>query len=414
VITKKGSVFLCLFLLFAACSRNEPTREEIDGLRARLEKQGVGQVVWNIYKNRDFHPIWIQRGQKKPNLQQFFQLVDDRSHGLHPEAYGVDALRQEKHPDLIQFEVGVTSALARYASALARKDVDLQTVLNEAIATDSVGELADRLAPVHGDYAKLRMALRNISEADRPKVELNMERWRKVPDNLGAQHIRINIPAFELQVREGSQTPLKMKVIVGENDSKTPLFSSEMKYVVFSPYWNIPESILTKEILPKIRKDPNYVARENLEVVRADGKRLDVVDPMDIDWDEVDEDQIQLRQKPGVRNSLGLVKFIFPNEHDVYLHDTPADNLFDRHTRNFSHGCIRVEKPQELAEYVLRDQSTRQRIQAAMRAGEEKHVSLQEPLPVHILYFTAWVDEAGGLHLEKDIYGYDKNDPSDS
>jgi murein L,D-transpeptidase YcbB/YkuD len=110
------------------------------------------------------------------------------------------------------------------------------------------------------------------------------------------------------------------------------------------------------------------------------------------------------------------VKFIFPNEHDVYLHDTPADNLFDRHTRNFSHGCIRVEKPQELAEYVLRDQSewTRQRIQAAMRAGEEKHVSLQEPLPVHILYFTAWVDEAGGLHLEKDIYGYDKNDPSDS
>ena len=219
----------------------------------------------------------------------------------------------------------------------------------------------------------------------------------------------MNIPSFQLDVHENGQTPLTMKVVVGSNDNKTPLFSSEMKYVVFSPYWNIPESIMTKETLPKILEDPEYASRQNLEVVRVSGKHVEIVDPEDIDWENVGKTDIQLRQKPGNGNSLGLVKFLFPNRFNVYLHDTPAGNLFDRLTRNFSHGCIRVEKPQELAEYVLRDQPewTPERIRKAMHAGQEKYVSLDEPLPVHILYFTAWVDDAGTLHIEKDIYGYD-------
>ena len=262
---------------------------------------------------------------------------------------------------------------------------------------------------MHSDYAQLRTALANASAEDRKKIELNMNRWRKVPDDLGERHIRVNVPAFELAVHDGSNVPLKMKVVVGTNDNKTPLFSSDMKYVVFSPYWNIPESILIKETLPRIQKDPDYAIRQNLEVVRVSGKRVEVIDPKDIDWDSVDESDLQLRQKPGAGNSLGLVKFVFPNRYNVYLHDTPADNLFDKLTRNFSHGCVRVEKPQELAEFVLRDQPewTTDRIQNAMHAGEEKHVPLKEPLPVHIFYFTAWVDETGALHLEKDIYGYD-------
>jgi murein L,D-transpeptidase YcbB/YkuD len=413
---QKQSLLLSILLLFTACSQFGPNRTEIDALKAKLEQQDVGQGVWNVYKSRDFRPIWIARGKKQPNLQQFFQLLDDRRHGLHAERFGVEALRQEQHPDLIQFEIGVTSALSRYAAALARKDANVQQVLNEAIESGSVGVLADRLAPVHREYASLGSALLTASEEDRPQIELNMERWRKVPDDLGERHIRINVPAFELQVREGDQIPLKMKVVVGTNDTKTPLLSSELKYVVFSPYWNIPESILGKEILPKIRKNPSYLAQENLEVVRVSGKRLEVVNPKTIDWDDVDEKEIQLRQKPGTENSLGLVKFIFPNEYDVYLHDTPADSLFDRLSRNLSHGCIRVEKPQELAEYVLRAQPewTRERIQMAMHAGEEKHVSLKGSLPVHILYFTAWVDEAGVLHLEKDVYGYDSQDPLSS
>jgi murein L,D-transpeptidase YcbB/YkuD len=400
---------LSFLLVLMGCSSRSA---EIDELRARVEKQNVGPIVSNLYSSRGFEPIWISNGKKQPALQQFFALVDDRSHGLPPEAFGVDALRPEKHTDLIQFEISVTSALVRYASAVARQDVDLQKVLNDTIASNSVPELANRLAPVHDDYSKLRSAWGHASEADRPKIALNMNRWRKVPDDLGVRHIRVNVPAFELQVRDGNQVPLRMKVVVGANDSKTPLFSGTMKYVVFSPYWNIPDSILMEEMVPKLRKDPEYATRENLEVVRISGKRVEVIDAKTIDWDDVDKGDIQLRQKPGVKNSLGLVKFMFPNEYDVYLHDTPADNLFGRLTRNLSHGCIRLEKPQELAEYVLRDQPewTTERIQMAMRAGEEKHVSLKDGLPVHILYFTAWVDEAGVLRLENDVYGYDTTD----
>jgi len=405
-----SSRLLCVLLLLASCARQEGPSPESQALKARLEQQTVGPIVWNLYTARNFHPVWIERDQiRKEKVQEFFRFVDDRRHGLHAERFGVDALRQEEHPDLIQFEIGVTSALARYAEAMARKDADVEKALNEAITSGSLGDLAARLAPVHAEYASLGNALLAASQMDRPRIELNMERWRKMPDNLGQRYVFVNIPAFELQVHEGKQIPLRMKVVVGTNDTRTPLLSSEMKHVVFSPYWNIPESIVTKEMLPKLRQNPDFLSRENLEVIRSSGKRIEVVDPSDVDWDDVDGREIQLRQKPGAKNSLGLVKFLFPNEYDVYLHDTPADSLFARNARNLSHGCVRVEKPQELAEYVLRDQPewTSERIQTAMHAGEERHVALKAPLPVHIVYFTAWVDEEGELHLEKDIYGYD-------
>jgi len=409
---KTLSVYVCVLVALTGCSLWQgPTTAEIDELRASVQSQDVGQIVRNIYESREFRPVWVARGKRLPRLEQFFRLVDDTSHGLHPETFGVDTLRQQ-NSDLIQFDIKVTSTLARYAAAVARKDAPVEQVLKDSIASDSIADLANKLAPVHTDYARLRAALANASAGDRTKIELNMDRWRKVPDDLGERHIRVNVPAFELAVHDGANIPLTMKVVVGTNDNKTPLFSSEMKYVVFSPYWNIPESILIKETLPRIQKDPDYAIRQNLEVVRVSGKRVEVIDPNNIDWDSVDESDIQLRQKPGNGNSLGLVKFIFPNRYNVYLHDTPADNLFDKLTRNFSHGCVRVEKPQELAEFVLRDQPewTPERIQTAMHAGEEKHVALKEPLPVHIFYFTAWVDDAGALHLEKDIYGYDSQE----
>jgi L,D-transpeptidase YcbB len=177
------------------------------------------------------------------------------------------------------------------------------------------------------------------------QIEANLERLRWLPSDMGTRHIVVNIPAYELQVHEGNEIPLTMKVVVGTNANRTPLFSDLIETVVFSPYWNIPESIATKEILPKIMKDPDYRLRQNIEVVKV-GKRTEVVDPAKINWNDAPANfQYQLRQKPGPKNSLGLVKFLFPNEFNVYLHDTPADNLFDRFTRNFSHGCVRVERP---------------------------------------------------------------------
>jgi murein L,D-transpeptidase YcbB/YkuD len=233
-------------------------------------------------------------------------------------------------------------------------------------------------------------------------------RWSA--DSLEPHHIRVNIPAFHLSVHDGDKVPLEMRVIVGSGDNRTPILDDKIEYLVFSPYWNIPLSIASKELLPKIQKDANYLKKENIEVVRGSGDSVHVVDPRDIDWKNSDGTEYQLRQKPGVSNSLGLVKFIFPNRHNVYLHDTPADNLFDRLTRTLSHGCVRLESPVALAGYVLQDQPewTAERIEKAMYEGKERRVSLKTPLPVHVHYWTAWTDASGNAQFREDVYGYDK------
>jgi murein L,D-transpeptidase YcbB/YkuD len=181
----------------------------------------------------------------------------------------------------------------------------------------------------------------------------------------------------------------------------------KMENVVFSPYWNVPPAIARKETIPAVMRDPGYLGRNNMELVN---KANHVVSPWSVSWSAVAAGNYTFRQRPGDKNALGHVKFLFPNQFDVYLHDTPADSLFARTDRSFSHGCVRLEKPEELAQYVLRAQPewTPERIHAAMFAGTEKWVTLKEPLPVYILYMTAWVDPDGGVQFREDIYGHDE------
>jgi murein L,D-transpeptidase YcbB/YkuD len=239
------------------------------------------------------------------------------------------------------------------------------------------------------------------------QVILNLDRWRWLPDDLGARHFLVNVPRFHLIARENGKSVMDMRVVVGKRGNETPLFSDRMETVVFSPYWNVPDTIALEETAPAIARDPEFLSRNNMEVVNVAGK---VVPAGDIPWEDPEAlEQFRFRQRPGEGNALGYVKFLFPNEHAVYLHDTPADALFKRIGRAFSHGCVRVEEPDVLARYVLRDQPewTDEAIHAAMRAGDERHVKLRQPIPVHIVYMTAWVDEQGGLHFEDDVYGYD-------
>jgi murein L,D-transpeptidase YcbB/YkuD len=247
------------------------------------------------------------------------------------------------------------------------------------------------------------------------QIELNLERLRWLPNQLGTRHIRVYIPDYRLYVMENDNIKLTMRVIVGRREDPTPIFSDEMTYLVFSPYWYIPESIAGKETLPRILKDPGYLERQNIEVVRKGWRRAEeVLDPETIDWSKAAESPENfpyiLRQQPGPVNALGTVKFMFPNQFNVYLHDTPTDNLFDRVERDFSHGCVRVERPVGLAHYVLSDQPewTPEKINAAMHEGKEKVVPLKNPLSVHLLYWTAWVDKDGALQFRDDIYGLDQ------
>lgn len=236
------------------------------------------------------------------------------------------------------------------------------------------------------------------------QIELNMERWRWLPAELGDRYILVNVPEMRLRVHEGNTTALSMAVVVGTPQTPTPIFNDEMSYVVLSPYWNVPDSIAQGETLPGLMKDPNYLARNNMEIVDKDGK---TVSPSDMDQSALD--RYRFRQRPGKANSLGLVKFMFPNQYNVYLHDTPSHSLFARAGRAFSHGCVRVEEPMALAKYVLRDQAewTTEAIDAAMHTGTEKSVPLTQPIPVYLGYWTAHVDEAGILHFLKDVYGID-------
>jgi murein L,D-transpeptidase YcbB/YkuD len=178
-----------------------------------------------------------------------------------------------------------------------------------------------------------------------------------------------------------------------------------MTHIVFSPYWNVPPSIAQEETLPAVMRDPGFLARNNMEVLDAKGN---TIDPSSIDLN--DPEAYRFRQRPGSGNSLGLVKFMFPNQYNVYLHDTPADSLFARATRSYSHGCVRLEQPVELAKYVLRDQPEwdAARIESAMHAGVEKHVKLKEPLPVYLGYWTARVTPDGILQFRQDVYGTDR------
>ena len=184
-----------------------------------------------------------------------------------------------------------------------------------------------------------------------------------------------------------------MKVVVGKPDTQTPIFNDEMTHLVFSPYWNVPPGIAQDETLPSVMTGSGFLARNNMEVVDASGNR---VDPSAVDLGN--PSGYRFRQRPGATNSLGLVKFMFPNQFNVYLHDTPADSLFERATRSFSHGCVRVAEPVALAEYVLRDQPewTRARIEEAMHAGEEKHVKLKAGIPVYLGYLDR--ARASGFH----------------
>jgi murein L,D-transpeptidase YcbB/YkuD len=312
-------------------------------------------------------------------------------------------------PDTLKLKPGQTSpAVAALANRLAvtgdftgTAPASYDTALQDAVKHF---QTRHGLAAAGLIGAETIAAMNVPVEARIRQIELNLERWRWLPQNLGDRYILVNVPEMRLRVHEGGNIPLAMNVVVGTPATPTPIFNDEMQYVVLSPYWNVPDSIAQGETLPGLMKDPNYLARNNMEIVDKAGK---VVSASDMDAAALDG--YRFRQRPGKANSLGLVKFMFPNQYNVYLHDTPADSLFARAGRAFSHGCVRVEDPMALAKYVLKDQNewTTEAINAAMHSGTEKSVSLTKKIPVYLGYWTSHVDEAGVLNFRADVYGID-------
>ena len=403
-----------------------------------------------FYAERMHAPRWVGDGDEEQAAAALRVVQRAPAHGLTAASYDDADL-----PRLLASKQSIEETLGGDVAQIARLDVRITTTLLTLGRDVAVGrtspasidrrwkaartppDLVATLAERRRCEGSRRMARHGSSGASgvrgacKPRWQRSTRSWATAPAPAtnactgwrstsnagagcptisGARHILVNIPAFQMAVRENGQPVLEMNVVVGKPDRVTPVFSGQMETIVFSPYWNVPDSIAEGETAPAAARDPRFLSRNNMEILRRGEDGVSVVDPASVDWDDPDAIKaLAFRQKPGPGNALGHVKFLFPNSYDVYLHDTPADALFARTGRAFSHGCVRLEKPDALAAYLLRDDPDwdEARIQAAMHQGEERHVAMKEKLPVHIVYFTAWPDGAGGVQTFPDVYGYD-------
>lgn len=263
-----------------------------------------------------------------------------------------------------------------------------------------------------GSVNKATLSALNVTPAQRySKLMLNMQRWAKFPDNVGSHYIRVNIANFELDVVRDGKKVLNMKVIAGRPSRQTPTLYSKIKTMVFNPKWNVPRTIAQKDIVPKQLENPQYLTENNMSVYKNWRKNAVAIDPLTIDWQQAHEEGFQYRitQAPGAKNALGRVKFLFLNDHDVYLHDTPQKGLFNTVRRAYSSGCIRLEKPMKLVEYFIDNNKnlTEKSVTEKLTKGKVRYVKIKNPIPLIITYMTAWVDKKGFIHFRDDIYQRD-------
>ena len=392
-------------------------------------KGPIDQPIAEFYAGRANRSLWIADGALTLSARSALQPLEKAAeHGLKPEAYAV-RVSVETLESQADTELSLTRAMVRYArdargarinprriSALITAEPtipDVAGILDTVAKADAAGTALLAFQPQQPGYIALKEKLadlRAVEPADRQAKDMrkeaelvaNMERWRWLPRDLGSTYIIVNVPDFELRVMREGKIIHQTKVIVGKPQTPTPIFSHAMEYLIVNPYWNIPPSIALKEMLPQLQRDPYALRNKGFEIVRG-GREID---PASIDWSH-GVHNIRIRQPPGERNALGFIKFMFPNDHAVYLHDTPSRGLFSSTMRAFSHGCVRVFEPFGLAEILLADQSgvTARQLRGMIGKGE-RTIPLQTRIPVHIAYFTDFVDEAGTLQTRADIYGH--------
>ena len=331
--------------------------------------------------------------------------------GGWPQVPYSETLRAEDHNGAV---AGLRRRLVASGDLPAAGAVQDETYFDPALVHAVKGFQRRHGLTVDGVVGRATYGMLNVPIDQRIRqAELNLERWRWLPRDLGQRHIMINTADFNLEaVAASDQVALTMRVIVGRPARRSPVFSARMSYMVINPYWNVPRTIAVEDLLPKVREDATYLTQHGIRVYASWQEGAPQLDPTTIDWQAYDESRFpfRLRQDPGPYNALGRIKFMLPNAFAVYLHDTPNRNLFKRTQRDVSSGCIRVEKPLELAAFALADDLNwpLERIKAQVDSGETKTIRISEPLTVHLLYMTAWVDDEGHLQYRGDIYRRDR------
>jgi L,D-transpeptidase YcbB len=392
-------------------------------IEGRIRQAGYGDFVWkkNLPKEDD---IKLLQENSSGNL---YEIIDK----LHPPHEQYEKLRKalmayrklESSQNLIQpvsigkkpIKPGETnSRIPMIRKRLALTDLKEHGVKDSLLYDEELQKAVIQFQARHGLLADGTIGastMKYINQSFKEKadlIELNLERIRWLPHEYGDDYISVNVPEFMLRVYENRKKTLEMRVVLGSEFNATPIFSDTLEYVVFSPTWNVPESILTEEMIPDLRENPLAYDPERF-IFYHNG---DEVHPEDIDWedDDLKPEEYKIIERPGEANSLGLVKFMMPNNFNIYLHDSPAERLFKEKKRAFSHGCIRLEKPVEFAKYLLRDNRKwdEEKINEAMTSDEPVTVYLKKKYHVEIEYRTVWVDENGLLNFREDLYGHDE------
>lgn len=356
-------------------------------------------------------------------------------HGLPQEAYGLDKITAMSGEAQ---RVALAEAWQLAATHLARGYLDQETLLPrtspeiaevnmyDAIHQNGTAALVSALstlAPQHPSYVALRRELASQTAAMNAATDpaasalqaaridqllVNLERWRWLPHDLGERSVLANIASFDVTTFE-RETPISSyAAIFGMAQRQTPIFSDQIEYIIFNPWWEIPDSIARKDKLRQFRRDPGIISRLGYQVLDRQGNKIDAET---VDWNAISAESFpyRLRQAPGPQNALGQVKIMFPNSHNVYLHDTSDKSLFDAEQRTFSSGCVRVQNPLDLSAWILKDTPgwDRQTIEAIVTAGKEMRVDLSKPIPVYVVYMTTTSDSCGEVTYLKDIYGRD-------
>ena len=297
-------------------------------------------------------------------------------------------------------------------------DLTLQYAVDPTFFDPTLREAIKRFQTRHGLKAdgilgKDTITQLNVSPQVRiHAIQVNMQRWQEFSKKLGDRYIMVNIPDYQMYLYEDGKPVLTMRAVVGKPDLQTPELTSKITRIVLNPYWNVPNKIAANDLLPKVQADPYYLADMHINVYIRDDERSGQLAQNDIDWERVkdtDNSIYHFRQEPGEGNALGLVKFEFPNEYDVYLHDTPAKTLFENPLRALSHGCVRLEKPFDLVSYLMKDSAdwSEERTQAVLDNHKTTYVPIARPIPIYITYLTVWADEAGVVNYRDDIYQRD-------
>ena len=369
--------------LFTAVARKKSISQLLNQLPPQHSGYQLLKKALHYYRDLEQQGGW-QRFNKGPTLQsgdQHKQVIQLRQ---RLKVTGDLAENSMKNMDI--FDFGLTEAVKNFQQ-------------RHGLTVDG------KMGP------ETRRALNITVSARIRQILINMERWRWMPRQLGKRYLMVNMTGFELYIMENGSSVLTMPVIIGKTYRSTPSFSGLVSQMEYNPYWTVPTSIALQDIIPRQINDPSYFAKKSIKLFRGWGKNAREIDPQTVNWKQLDKDRFPywLRQDPGPKNALGRVKFLFSNPYEIYLHGTPDKHLFDRVVRTLSSGCIRVKDPVRLAAYLLNDGSLQmeEKILANIHLATNQSVRLPIAVPIYLVYWTAWADQAGRLNFRHDIYGRD-------